>query len=77
LNSFIASVDDDGNATLATAASATVTSVAGWAGVPVPEAIRAAIKMMVEFYYEHGGAQDADLPRVVEALLDPYRNLVV
>jgi hypothetical protein len=45
--------------------------------VPVPEAIRAAIKMMVEFYYEHGGAQDADLPRVVEALLDPYRNLVV
>jgi uncharacterized phiE125 gp8 family phage protein len=77
LNTFIASVDDDGNATLATAASTMVTSVAGWAGVPVPEAIRAAIKMIVEFYYEHGGAQDADLPRVVEALLDPYRNLVV
>jgi hypothetical protein len=32
--------------------------------------------MLAEHYYENGGAQDCDLPRVVEALLDPYRNLV-
>lgn len=77
LNTFIASVNPaNGQATLAQAASATVVNVAGWAGWPVPEEILAAIKMTVEFYYEHGGCEDVPLPRVVENLLDPYRNLV-
>lgn len=76
LDTFIASVNGSGQATLATAASTTVASVIGWAGVKVPEVIRTAIKMQVEFYYEHGGCQDVPLPRVVESLLDPYRNLV-
>lgn len=76
LNTFIASVDQNGQATLATAAAAAVSNVPGWAGLKVPEVIRTAIKMLVEFYYDHGGCQDVELPRVIESLLDPYRNLV-
>lgn len=70
----IASVDGDGNATLAMAASTTVTNVTAWFGQPVPKAILTAIKMLVEFYYDHGGCEDVPLPRVIENLLSPYRN---
>jgi hypothetical protein len=77
LSTTIASVNPvNGQATLAAPAVATVTNVPGWAGSPVPAVITTAIKMLAEHYYENGGAQDCDLPRVVEALLDPYRNLV-
>lgn len=77
LDTFIASVNPaNGQATLANAASASVTSVPGWAGRPVPAVITTAIKMLAEFYYENGGCEDMPLPRVVESLLDPYRNLV-
>jgi hypothetical protein len=76
LNTNIASVDVDGNATLATSASTTVTNVAAWFGKPVPKDILTAIKMLVEFYYDHGGCEDVPLPRVIEILLKPYCNWV-
>jgi hypothetical protein len=65
-----------GQATLAAPAVATVNNVPGWAGSPVPAVITTAIKMLAEHYYEHGGCDDVPMPRVVEVLLDPYRNLV-
>lgn len=74
LNTFIASVDTNGQATLASAAVAAVSDVTIWAGVPVPEEIRTAIKMLVEFYYDHGGCEDVPLPRVVRDMLSYYRN---
>lgn len=73
LNTFIAAVDGSGNATLADAATTTVTGVAAWAGTPVPEEIRNAIKLTVEAYYENGSA-GGDLPEVVTRQLDYYRN---
>jgi hypothetical protein len=77
LATFIASVNPtNGQATLATPATATVTNVPGWAGQPLPNVITTAIKLLVEFYYEHGGCEDAPMPRVIESLLEPYRNFV-
>jgi hypothetical protein len=54
LNTFIASVDGSGHATLKDVAVATVANVAGWAGQPVPEEIRNAIKLTIEAYYNQG-----------------------
>lgn len=77
LNTFIASVNPTtGQATLAEQAVNTVANVPGWAGSPVPAVVTTAIKMLAEHYYEHGGCDDTPMPRVVEILLDPYRNLV-
>jgi hypothetical protein len=77
LQTFVAAVNPaNGQATLANPAAATVANVPGWAGLQVPAVITTAIKFLVEHYYENGGSQDGSLPRVVEALLDPYRNLV-
>lgn len=77
LNTFVASVNPTtGAATLATPATTAVTNVQGWAGQQLPAVIPTAIKMLVEFYYEHGGYQDMPMPRVVESLLEPYRNFV-
>jgi hypothetical protein len=76
LNTFVASVDGSGKATRAAAAQATLPNVPGWACLPVPAVLTTAIKMLAEHYYEHGGCDDVPMPRVVEALLDPYRNLV-
>src|SRR5579872_769571 len=70
----IASVDSNGQATLAATAAATVANVTAWAGAPVPEEIRTAIKMLVEFYYDHGGCEDVPIPRVIQSLLSYYRN---
>lgn len=77
LSTNIASVNPvGGQATLAAAAVATVTNVPAWAGYPVPAVITTAIKLLVEFYYENGGCEDHTLPRVIESLLEPYRNFV-
>jgi hypothetical protein len=73
LNTFIAAVDPvTGAATLKDQAQADVTSVAGWAGDPVPEEIRNAIKLLVEDYY-NGGSQGGELPDVVKRNLGYYR----
>lgn len=76
LNTTIAAVDGSGHATLAAPAAVTVTSVTAWAGVPIPGPILSAIKFHVQFIYENGGIKDAPLPRVVQALINPYRNMV-
>jgi len=76
LNTFIAFVDGSGNATLADPAEATVANVVGWAGWPVPEVIRNAIKMLVECYYDQGYAQQEDLPVAVKSMIKPYLNWV-
>jgi hypothetical protein len=71
----IASVNpSNGQATLAAAAAASVTNVQGWAGYAVPNEITAAIKMLVESYYEHGGCEDVPIPDVIINLLDSWRN---
>jgi hypothetical protein len=75
LNTFIASVDVSGNATLKDTATTAVTNVAGWAGTPVPEEIRNAIKLTVEAYYDQG-SQGGDLPVAARRQLDYYRNVV-
>ena len=76
LNTFIAAVDMSGNATLADQAQTAVAGVVGWAGRPVPEPIRNAIKMLVECYYDQGYAQTDELPPAVAAMLKPYLNWV-
>lgn len=72
LNSFIAAVDGNGNATLKNTASATVTNVTGWFGRPVPEPIRTAVKFMVKFYYDG----DEACRTAALCALGPYRNMV-
>lgn len=73
----IASVDDAGQATLADAVTIAVTkTTAIYIGKPVPAGIRQAVKFLAQFFYEQGAAIDMEIPRVVKALLDPYRNLV-
>lgn len=72
----VASVDSDGNATLADSASTAVEGVSAWIGREIPEPILLAIKFLAQFYYEQPAIMDQPLPRVVAALLSPYRNLV-
>jgi hypothetical protein len=75
LNTCIASVDLSGNATLKDVAATAVTKASGWAGRPVPEEIRTAIKLSAEAYY-NDGSQGGALPIAASRLLDYYRNLV-
>jgi hypothetical protein len=75
LNTFIASVDGSGNATLKDSAITTVTSIQAWAGRPVPEEIRTAIKLTAADYYDKG-CEGGDLPARAQQLLKYYRNLV-
>ncbi|QMV19689.1 hypothetical protein GOB94_14055 [Granulicella sp. 5B5] len=71
----IASVDINGQATLADPAQAVVASTSNvYVGQPVPEEIRLAIKLATQFYYEQGAVTDLKMPRVVNDLLDGYVN---
>lgn len=74
----IASVDDDGVATLAAAATAAVTGATNnvYVGQPVPEGIRQAIKFLTQFWYQNGADVDLPAPRVIESLLSMYMNRV-
>jgi hypothetical protein len=75
LDTFIASVDSTGSATLKDSAQATVANVQGWAGWPVPEEIRTAIKLTAEAYYNKG-SEGGPLPEAAQRQLNYYRNLV-
>jgi hypothetical protein len=75
LNTFIASVDGGGIATLKDAAAGDVTAVQAWAGWPVPEEIRTAIKLTAADYYDKG-CEGGELPSRAQSLLNYYRNLV-
>lgn len=77
LKTNIASVDGSGNATLAIAATETVTNMTGWFGDPVPGVITRAIKLMVQYYYEQAeGYMREDLETAACNLVNEYRNLV-
>jgi hypothetical protein len=76
LDTFIAAVDASGNATLKDAAQTAVTGMPGWAGWPVPEEIRNAIKLTAQDYYENG-SDGGPLPDAARRQLDYYANLVV
>jgi hypothetical protein len=76
LNTTIAAVDGSGSATLATAATVAVSNVSAWLGDIVPETICIAIMMLAQFLFEQGAVVDQALPRVIERLLLPHRNLV-
>lgn len=76
LNSTIAAVDTNGQATLADSASTAVTGVTAFAGDEVPANITQAILFMTQFFFEQGATVDLPTPRVIESLLGQYRNLV-
>jgi hypothetical protein len=76
LSSFVASVDANGQATLADAAQTEVADATVWVGQQVPVAIVRAIKFLAQWYYEQGSIVDQALPRVVTNLLQPYANEV-
>jgi hypothetical protein len=73
----IASVDGSGVATLAASATTAVSDVPAYAGKPVPDGIKTAIKLLVDHWYEGRTPADADIPRAVKAVLGPYRDLRV
>jgi hypothetical protein len=75
LTTRIASVDANGVATLADAATTAVSNGPAWLGEPVPEMLRLSIKFHAQFFYEQGAVVDQAVPRVVSALRGPYRNM--
>jgi hypothetical protein len=77
LDTFIASVNPaNGQATLATAATTSVSNVQAWAGLRVPEDIVTAIKFTVEHFYDKGCDGEDNLPSLAKGLLRPWRNFV-
>lgn len=70
----IASVDANGQATLAAAAQTAVANMQAWGGQAVPNPILMAIKFLAQWYYEQGSVVDQAIPRVVQSLLQPYYN---
>lgn len=77
LQTSIASVDVNGQATLAASVvTAVVATTALWVGKQIPDTIKQAILLQAEFLFTQGGDVDVPLPRVVTSLLDEHRNLV-
>jgi hypothetical protein len=72
----VASVDDNGNATLAAQAAYSVQNAQAWVGQPVPENLKLSIMFHAQFFFEQGAVVDQAVPRVVTALRNSYRNLV-
>ena len=72
----VLSVDSNGAATLADAASASVSNIDAWLGAPVPEPLRLAIMFQAQFFFEQGAVVDMPSPRIVDQLSNSYRNLV-
>lgn len=56
-----------------------VTYVAGYGDTSsfVPEDIRLAIKMFLNFFYENRGCEDQDIPKAIKILLMPYKIMGV
>jgi hypothetical protein len=76
LNTFVASVDGNGNATLADVATATVSNGAAWAGAQVPGDITTSILLLAQWLYEQASVGTGDIPEFIMCKLKPYRNLV-
>jgi hypothetical protein len=75
LETRVASVDGYGVATLADAAAASVAGGSAWLGEPIPEMLKLSIMFHAQFFYEQGAVVDQAVPRVVDALRGPFRNL--
>jgi hypothetical protein len=76
LSTSIASVDVNGVATAADAATADVTNAAAYLGDPVPDAVQIAIMRLATYYYENRNyAPDKDFIKSVKSQLAPYRDL--
>jgi Phage gp6-like head-tail connector protein len=74
LNTTIASVDDDGNATLAAGATNTTGAQTTTFGV-LPQSIVAAIYLLTSLMYDKRQPIDGDVPEGVKMMLYPYRDL--
>jgi uncharacterized phiE125 gp8 family phage protein len=75
LTTNVASVDINGQATLAATATTAVTNVQAWAGHPVPPDIIKAILLLSQFYYEQSSV-GGEIPSYVMDSIWAYRNLV-
>jgi hypothetical protein len=73
LQTSIASVDADGNATMAASAAAAVTKTISF-GV-MPQSVLNAITLLASHWYENRDPDENDIPFAVKALLYPYRDL--
>jgi hypothetical protein len=77
LNTFVASVDSQGNATLAAAATAAVSAASVWVGNPVPNMLKVAILFQAQFFFEQGAVTDQMEPHVINIIRNGgFRNLV-
>lgn len=78
LKTNIASVNSSGVATLAVAATSTVTDVTGWFGNPVPVQLASAVKFLVQYHYEKAEGYDRQdlLDSAYRQIDNGYRNLV-
>ena len=76
LQTNVASVDSNGNATLATAASTSVAAVAAWMGDLIPSKLQLGILFLAQHYNEQGAVVDSNEPGVIERLRRGSRNLV-
>jgi hypothetical protein len=76
LTTTIASVDNNGQATLTAEATTAVASAANnvWVGQQVPSNIIIAILLMTQFLFEQGGSIDMPTPSIVADMLEFYRN---
>lgn len=75
LNTHIASIDANGQATLANEAITAVTNVQAWAGYPVPPDIIKAMLLLAQFYYEQASV-GGEIPAYIMDSIWGYRNLV-
>lgn len=76
LNTFVASVDGSGNATLADPAMEAVVKAAAWLGDPIPEPLKMSILFHAQFLALQNSADDQAIPRIVKSLRDPYANFI-
>jgi len=72
----VASVDVNGNATLAAPAVTAVAGATAWLGDPVPTRLQLGILFLAQHYHEQGAVVDSDEPGVVDRLRRYSRNLV-
>ena len=78
LATSIASVDQDGVATLASPATTAVSAASVWVGNPVPMPIVQAVLVLAKAYFneDYESSPNMPLPQFVADRLGPYRNLV-
>ena len=76
LGTNVASVDAEGNAMLATAATMAVADATAYLGDQVPSRLQLGILFLAQHFYELNAIADADEPGVIERLRRHSRNMV-